>query len=63
MFNALDKKDLEIVINAMDLALCKQGTVVINQGDDGDNLYIVEAGQLSCHRKSVSLELSSDIAF
>ena len=44
MFNALDKKELEIVINAMDLVVCKANTIVINQGDDGDNLYIVEAG-------------------
>ena len=44
MFNSLDRKELEIVINAMDLVLCKPNTTVINQGDDGDNLYIVEAG-------------------
>ena len=44
MFNALDNRDLEIVINAMDLALCKANTTVIKQGDDGDNLYIVEVG-------------------
>ena len=28
----------------------KEGEVIIKQGDDGDDLYVVENGQLACHR-------------
>lgn len=30
----------------------RAGEVVITQGDDGDNLYIVDQGELDCYRKS-----------
>lgn len=48
MFNALDEKEFEIVINAMEEKNKQAGDVVIRQGDDGDDLYVVESGQLEC---------------
>eukprot|EP01016_Furgasonia_blochmanni_P014051 TRINITY_DN1726_c0_g1_i1.p1 TRINITY_DN1726_c0_g1~~TRINITY_DN1726_c0_g1_i1.p1 ORF type:complete len:288 (+),score=96.16 TRINITY_DN1726_c0_g1_i1:1-864(+) len=51
MFEALDEKDKQIVINAMEEKKFKPGDVIINQGDDGDNLYVVDTGELDCFRK------------
>ena len=48
MFSALDEKDLEIVIDAMQEFKATPGQVVIKEGDDGDFLYVVETGELKC---------------
>ncbi|CAD8203193.1 unnamed protein product [Paramecium pentaurelia] len=50
MFSELDEHDLRIVINAMEVIQCKKGDIIIKQGDDGDNLYIVDEGTLDCSR-------------
>ena len=34
----------------MDLIKFPAGKDVIRQGEDGDNLYVVESGELTCHR-------------
>lgn len=44
MFSALDKNEQEIVINAMEEKNFKKGDWVINQGEEGDVLYVVESG-------------------
>lgn len=46
LFNSLDPKDFEIVINAMTENKFLPGHVVIKEGDDGDYLYVVEKGKL-----------------
>lgn len=51
MFSALDEKEKEIVINAMEEKKVKAGEWVIKQGEDGDNLYVVEVGTLKCFKK------------
>ena len=48
IFSSLDKKEIEIVINAMEEKKYKIDEVVITQGEVGDCLYIVETGSLSC---------------
>ena len=53
VFNALDAKELEIVVNAMEEKKYKPGDAVISQGDEGDNLYVIEVGTLSCSRRFV----------
>ena len=50
IFNSLDKKDLEVVINAMEEKRYKLNENVITQGEDGDCLYIVETGLLKCYK-------------
>lgn len=50
MFMSLDDKDLNVVIDAMDEKKFKAGETVIQEGDNGDVLYIVESGTLSCHK-------------
>jgi cAMP-dependent protein kinase regulator len=50
LFSSLDKKDLDIVIGAMDERKLKPNEIAIQQGDDGDVLYIVETGELECSK-------------
>ena len=50
LFNSLDEKDFEIVIDAMTEVKLKPGEVVIKEGDDGDYLYVVEVGKLQCSK-------------
>ena len=55
MFSALNPDELRIVLGAMQSVTKKVGEVVISEGDDGDNLYVVETGILSCTKVFVSL--------
>ncbi|KAM3128696.1 cAMP-dependent protein kinase type I-alpha regulatory subunit [Paramecium bursaria] len=50
MFASLDEHELRIVINAMEVIQVAKGTQIIKQGDDGDNLYVVDQGQLDCSK-------------
>lgn len=50
LFNSLDEKDFEIVIDAMTEVKLKPGDVVIKEGEDGDYLYVVEKGRLQCSK-------------
>ena len=50
MFMSLDPKDLKVVIDAMDEKNVSGGEFVIKEGDNGDVLYIVESGELSCSK-------------
>lgn len=50
MFKALDKKDLETIVNAMQEKVLKAGERPIKQGDDGDVLYVIEKGTLDCFK-------------
>ena len=50
LFSNLDKKDLDIVIGAMDEKKLKPNEIAIQQGDDGDVLYVVESGELECSK-------------
>ena len=50
IFSSLEKKDLDIVINAMEEKRYKLDDKVIIQGEDGDCLYIVETGNLKCFK-------------
>ena len=48
MFMNLDDKDMQVVIDAMDQKLAKANEFIINEGEPGEVLYIVESGSLSC---------------
>lgn len=54
MFSALNPEELEVVLGAMQQCRKKPGEYVIREGDDGDNLYVVEKGTLSCTKVFVS---------
>ncbi len=57
LFSALEPHELEIVIGAMEEKQYKPGEPVIKQGDEGDNLYVVEAGSLACTKRFVRFRL------
>ena len=50
MFMSLDEGDLNTVINAMDQKTFAKDEAVIQEGEKGDVLFIVESGTLSCHK-------------
>ncbi|KAF4682487.1 hypothetical protein FOZ60_010463 [Perkinsus olseni] len=51
MFTSLDGEDLESVILAAEEVAIESGNRIINQGEDGNHLYIVEKGQLDCYKR------------
>jgi len=51
LFNNLDQNDLQIVINAMEEKSFEADMPVIQQGEAGDCLYVVEQGELNCFKK------------
>jgi cAMP-dependent protein kinase regulator len=50
MFKLLEESEKKIVLNAMEEKKFKAGESVINYGDDGDVLYLVDEGELDCFR-------------
>ena len=50
-FQNVDSKEIDIVINAMEEKNFNPGQAVIQQGDNGDCLFIVESGELECYKK------------
>ncbi|OMJ92540.1 hypothetical protein SteCoe_4672 [Stentor coeruleus] len=50
MFTSLDEKDQEIIVNAMEEKNFTQGSVVIQQGEEGNELFVVESGKLECKK-------------
>lgn len=50
LFNTLEEKEFEIVIDAMNEVRLTPGEFVIREGEDGDYLYVVETGKLQCSK-------------
>jgi len=44
MFDTLNPVDTKAIIDAIMATSRKAGDVIIQQGDDGDNFYVVEEG-------------------
>jgi cAMP-dependent protein kinase regulator len=55
MFSALNPDELDIVLGAMQEVKKKKGEQIIKEGEDGDNLYVVESGILSCTKVMVTI--------
>ena len=51
MFDTLNPVDTKAIIDAIMATSRKAGDVIIQQGDDGDNFYVVEEGLLTCTKK------------
>jgi len=45
LFRALDGEQMQRVVDAMFERRVKKGEHVIDQGDDGDNFYVVDSGR------------------
>ena len=54
MFSALNPTELGIVIDAIQNIRFPAGQPVIKEGDDGEDLYVVESGTLACTKVFVS---------
>lgn len=50
MFSALDEGEKDIVIDAMEECKIGVNEVVIQEGDQGDCLYVIGSGSLSCSK-------------
>lgn len=48
MFNALEEKEFEIVVDSIEEVKVPHGNVIIKEGDEGDCMYVVESGTLTC---------------
>lgn len=51
MFDSLNPVDTKSIIDAILPTSKKAGESIIQQGDDGDNFYVVESGTLTCTKK------------
>jgi len=50
IFNALASKEIEIVVGAMEEKQFASGQTIIKQGEEGNNLFVVDSGVLTCTR-------------
>lgn len=48
MFESLNPKDKKAILEAVESVKKSKGDVIIQEGDDGDNFYLVESGKLNC---------------
>lgn len=50
LFSSLDENDKSIVIKAMEEKKFKKDEYVIKQGEDGNELYVIDQGELDCYK-------------
>lgn len=50
MFNNVDLEDLHLLAKSLEVVYYKKGEYLINQGDEGDALYILETGHVTVTR-------------
>lgn len=50
MFAALDANERDIIVNAMEERKFSTGETVIQQGEDGNELFVVDSGNLDCSK-------------
>lgn len=48
MFKYLSFKDMKVVILAMEKREAKAGETIIEEGEDGNCIFVVESGELDC---------------
>lgn len=48
MFNALEEKEFEIVVDSIEEVQFKSDDYVIKEGEEGDCMYVLESGTLTC---------------
>ncbi len=50
LFNNFDEVEISSIVDACEEKKFKKNEYVIKQGDNGDNLYIIESGELICEK-------------
>ncbi len=53
IFSALERREIDTVVSAIEERRLEMGETVFRQGDEGCELFIVESGTLVCTRKFV----------
>jgi cAMP-dependent protein kinase regulator len=48
MFTALDQKEFNIVVDAIEVIEGPAGDFIIKEGDQGDCMYVLDTGSLDC---------------
>ncbi|OMJ71203.1 hypothetical protein SteCoe_30645 [Stentor coeruleus] len=48
IFASLDNKEKDIIVDAMEEKTFNNGIIIIEQGQDGNELFVVESGKLEC---------------
>jgi len=61
LFSSLEPKDFDIIVGAMQEKVCDPGTRIIEQGDDGDCLFVVEEGQMNCYKKTAKEAIAAEL--
>ncbi|EEY53736.1 uncharacterized protein PITG_22108 [Phytophthora infestans T30-4] len=56
LFKSLDEKQHDIVLDAMFPKEFEPGDIIIKQGDDGDNFYILESGVCEVYKDGVLVQ-------
>jgi len=51
MFASLAPKEKEVVADAMQEKIFEAGDQIIEQGDDGEAMFVVEEGQVNCYKR------------
>jgi cAMP-dependent protein kinase regulator len=50
MFECLGEQDMDIIIDAMESRHFEPGDYIIKENDPGEELFMVENGEFSCHK-------------
>ena len=50
LFRHLEKEQKEFIARAMFVVEYKAGDTIISQGDDGDNFYVIDRGNVECFK-------------
>jgi cAMP-dependent protein kinase regulator len=50
IFSALEESERDVVIDAMEERNAEAGDAIINQGEDGEELFVVDSGRLACSK-------------
>lgn len=50
LFSKLSEKDLDVILLAMKQTVFEPGQRIINEGDDGDYLFVIEEGKPECKK-------------
>lgn len=58
MFSSLNHEELSIILDAMQSVKKRPGDLVIVEGEEGDCLYVVESGILTCTKIFVRYRVS-----
>lgn len=48
LFNDIGDNDMSVLINAMEEVVVPEGVIIIREGDIGEEVYILDEGELEC---------------